>query len=103
MQPTPRKIVWAKDESVKDLRPYVQRVLDAIAQDQPHAAGAFVTDKSSVGDFYLVDMEEHTSASITKEQYTLQLALLSNRLGTEVAGSDLIVDVAFRIREGERT
>lgn len=94
-----RKIAWGSSEQIKGLRPYVDRVLAAIAQDQPHAANALVTDKSSVGDFYLVGMETHTAASISEEEYGVQISLLSQRLGVEVSGSDLIADVANRLRE----
>jgi hypothetical protein len=96
-----RKIVWAKSPQVVELRPYVQRVLDAIAVDQPHAAKALVTDRSVVGDFYLVGMDDHTSASVTEDECQQQIAMVNHRLGVDVSGTDLIVDVARRLCEEE--
>jgi hypothetical protein len=94
---TQHKIEIPSQKEVERLRPYVNKVLRAIGIDQPHALKAWITDRSSVGDFYLVNMEEITSASISEEEFKVQIAMLSHRLDLEVSPKDLLIDVAKKL------
>ena len=79
------------DVRMTTLDPWIKKLLNEIAVEQPHAARAMVTDRSAIGDFYLVDMHEFTSAAITKEEYETQIKNLSSRIGFPVTGTDLIL------------
>lgn len=96
-----KKIVFPSTSEIAKLRPYIRKIIATIAIDQPHAANAWISDRSSVGDFYLVDMEEHTAASITEKEYDIQIAMLSHRLGVGVVveGTDLLVDIARKLSQ----
>ncbi len=93
------KIVFEDPSLIEALKPYIDRVLEAIAIDQPHALRAYVSSKTAVEHFYLVGMKRYTSASVTEWEYNRQLMMLSHRLGIEVTGSELLVDVAKQLRD----
>jgi hypothetical protein len=73
-----KKIVFAPQDKIRELRPWVQSVLEAIGHPE-----AWVSDQSSVGDFCLDDDE---------------LAEVSEILGVPVEHKSYIHDLA----QGER-
>jgi hypothetical protein len=77
-----KKIVFAPQDKIRDLRPWVQEVLKAIGYPT-----AWVSNESCIGDFG-PDEEE--------------LAKIGEALGFPVKGRDYIVDVAQRLKDSVR-
>jgi hypothetical protein len=74
-----KKIVFAPQDKIRDLRPWVEQVLKAIGHPE-----AWVSNQSCVGDFGPDDEE---------------MAQIQEALGIPVKGGDYIVDVAQRLKE----
>lgn len=80
------KIEYAKSSRRETLRPWVAKVLAALEHPE-----AFVTDESSIGDFFSFPYEKEDLDKIGE---------VSKSLGVPVAMKDYVVDVANRIRTG---
>lgn len=74
-----RRIAFAPQDRVKDLKPWVKKVTDMMGFTR-----CFISDQSTISDFDLDDQE---------------LAQLNEKLGLPVSHKDYIVDVAARLRE----
>jgi len=77
------KIEYAKRTRTETLRPWISKVLEAVGHPE-----AFVTDKSTVSDFFSMDDRAGKAEEISK------------KLGVTLKLSDYIIDVANRIRTG---
>jgi hypothetical protein len=80
------KIVMADDDRVRELGDRILPVLAALGHPE-----ALITDESTVSDFVDVFSTERQRSAILKG--------VSKRLGVEVKGDDLVVDVVRRVRE----
>ncbi len=74
-----KKIVFAPQDKIRALRPWIDQILEAIGYGR-----AWVSNESCLGDFPLED-----------EDYEQ----LSELLGFLVEGKDYLVDVAQRLKE----
>jgi hypothetical protein len=85
--PAPKeKIVFADQTVVDALRPYVQEVLDCLAEKcrQRGYANAFVTDESRISDF----MPQQSAVKA-----------MGAALGVSVERGDYIYEIAIRLRD----
>jgi hypothetical protein len=83
-----KEIHWPTQEKAKELRPWVDKILEGIGVKK----GAFISDKSSIGDFEVFFVEGGFDVVPIENRTTLKK--LSEQLGVEVSFSDLLVDVA---------
>ena len=82
-----KKIILTAQDKVKEMELYVNKVLDAL--DHPEA---LVTDESQIYHF-LCFFDEQEKKS--------ELRMAEEFLGLKLNESDLVVDVAERLRQGE--
>lgn len=105
MEPERKIVRLPETPDFKALRPYMDRIIQAIAVDQPHVARAFYTSRSRIADFYLVDPPpeaEIPDIAISEGEYRVQLGMLAHRLGVEVDGLDFLVDVARQLQNRDK-
>lgn len=76
------KVVYARSSRRETLRPWVQKVLEAIGHPE-----AFVTDESMVGDFFFSEPRK--------------IEEVGRKLGVRVTARDYVIDVASRLRVGQ--
>ena len=74
------KIVFAEQKKVEILKPYVDRVLEAIGHPE-----AWISDRSSIGDFRQGDYQEFVNDVAAK-------------LGIGINKGDYLVDIAMRLK-----
>ncbi len=89
-----KKIVFASQDTIKVLQPYVDKVLIAIGHPS-----AFVSDESMIGDFS--PFESYTEDGKKKMRWidpTDFLRDMSCQLGFDVKGDDYIYALAERLR-----
>jgi hypothetical protein len=79
------KIEYASRDRILALRPWVQKVLEAVGHPE-----AFVTNQSILSDFWPMD----------KAERAVLAAEIGKKLGIRVRQSDYVVDVASRLRLG---
>lgn len=75
------KIEYASRSHTERIRPWVQKVLEAVGHPE-----AFVTDKSTISDFFNIDDRDGRAEEISK------------KLGVPLKLSDYVVDVANKVR-----
>lgn len=75
------QVTYARSTRINDLRKWVGQVLEALGHPE-----AFVTDLSTLGDFW------------ERGEREAQARKLSSRLGFRVEPSDRVVDVAGKLR-----
>lgn len=80
-----KEIVFAPQDLIQSLGPYVQRVLDAIGHPE-----AFVSDESWVSDFDPFEASEEEVQAYYDE--------IGQKLGFPVTGKDTIYGLAARLR-----
>src|ERR1019366_9445507 len=82
-----KKIVWPKQNKVKELRPWLDEILKAVG-----VKSAYISDDSSIGDFEILffDAEVDFGEGPTKR---CSLKSVSEALGVEVTFKDLLIDV----------
>lgn len=91
------KIVFAPQDRIKALKPYVDQVVQAIC-----AKGAFVSDRSSVGDFWALwyhpqDCLDDNEKAVIEAR---ECALIAQRLALEeVCMEDKIYALAEKLKE----
>lgn len=98
----PYKFIWPSSEQIDHLRPYVDELLDQIAEvsGQPGVRRALVTDLSSVGDFFYVPtslVDKPSSRAWTVDEYHEAVREIAERLEVEIGPDDRLVDVARRM------
>lgn len=84
-------VTSAPQDRVTRLAPYVDRVLAALCYPE-----AYVTDESSVGDFYTYDGDNPTLAA----EQAASLRGVATQLGIALRFEDCIADVAERLQGG---
>jgi hypothetical protein len=76
------KVVYARSSRRETLRPWVQKVLEAVGHPE-----AFVTDESMIGDFFFSEPKK--------------IEEVAKKLGVRATARDRVVDVASRLRTGQ--
>jgi hypothetical protein len=93
---------WAPSDQVESLRPYVNRVLEAVGYP-----AALVTDESMIGDFTVGRQRDAEAEGLSDDEIDRlldrEIALIGERLGLEVTGRDYVVDIARRLKKLEAT
>lgn len=84
------KITFAEQEEVELLRPYINRVLDAVGHPE-----AWVSDQSSIGDFRPIDFSSDNQSGDEYQKFVNDVAAI---LGIGINKGDYIVDIAMRLK-----
>lgn len=93
-----KKIVFAPQERIKQLQPYVDKVLKAIG-----VKGAWVSDESTLGDFWplFVHPDEDLSDEEERKVVDRECAMIGYRLGLDevLTSKDYIFAIAEKLEK----
>ena len=85
------KVVFAEHDQIDWLRPYIDKVLEAIGHPK-----ALVSDKSSIGDFRTINFLKDDKNK--KDTYQEFINDISVKLDIDVNKKDYLIDIAMRLK-----
>jgi len=93
-------VEFASQEQIEYLNYYIQQVLDVVAEvvEIPGIKNAWVSDRSSIGDFFLCkDREVCSKQEYCICNFTGELKEISENLGIEVVEKTFLIDIAKKL------